>query len=331
MRRKSKEIRAGLPRRAFVGWLGASALHLAMAGEGRGSKPLRGIFPIAQTPFTDADRLDLDALAREVKFIDKAGAHGLAWPQMASEYSTLSETERLAGAEAIVSAGKSLRPAIVIGVQSTDLASTLRYARHAQKHGADAIICIPPVGQSNPEAMIEWYRELGKATALPLIVQSTGDMSVELIARMSREIPTLRYVKDEAGRSPLARIAQLREKSGERLNVFTGNHGSTLIDEMQRGSSGSMPAAPFVDLYAQAWDLWLKGSHNEAMEIFAKALLFIPEAQAYGIQGLKYLLHLRGVFPAYGVRVKDALAPLDESGKRTLSGMLAFVKPWLRA
>src|SRR5581483_6387369 len=160
MKRNLEEIRVGLPRRAFLGWLGAGTLHPALAGERRGSKALSGIFPIAQTPFTGADQLDLDALVREMQFIDKAGAHGLAWPQMASEYSTLTETERLAGAEAILSAGKSLRPAIVIGVQSTDLASALRYARHAQKLGADAIICIPPAGQNSPDAALEWYREL---------------------------------------------------------------------------------------------------------------------------------------------------------------------------
>jgi 4-hydroxy-tetrahydrodipicolinate synthase len=236
----------------------------------------------------------------------------------------------LAGAEAIVAAGKHLRPATVIGVQSADLPSALKYARHARKIGADGIISLPPI-EKNSASVLEYYREIGKATDLPLFVQSTGDMSVELIVRMCRAIPTLSYVKDEAGRSPLARIGQLKDQSGDRLKVFTGNHGSTLIDEMQRGSSGSMPAAAFADLYVPVWELWQKGRHNEAMDLFGKVLLFIPEVQAYGIQSLKYLLYLRGVFPAYGVRAKDAAVPLDESGKRVLGEMLQFVKPWLKA
>lgn len=320
----------GVHRREFLGLLGAGAWGATLASEKHDTKSLRGIFPIAQTPFTDSDRLDLDALAREVKFIDQTGAHGFAWPQMASEYATLSESERLAGAEAIVAAGKHLRPAIIIGVQSTDLSSALKYARHAGKLGADGIISLPPVGEKNSDSVLEYDREIGKATDLPLFVQSTGDMSVELILRMSNATPTLSYVKDEAGRSPLARIGQLRDQSGDRLKVFTGNHGSTLIDEMQRGSSGSMPAAAFADLYVPVWELWQKGRHDEAMDLFGKALLFIPEVQAYGLQSLKYLLYLRGVFPAYGVRAKDAAVPLDESGKRALREMLQFVKPWLK-
>jgi len=53
--------------------------------------------------------------------------------------------------------------------------------------------------------------------------------------------------------------------------------------------------------------------------------------QAYGIESLKYLLYLRGVFPSYRVRAKDAAVPLDESGKKTLGEMLQFVKPFLKA
>ncbi len=328
---EAKQNMNNLNRREFVSLLSVAALGKAFAAGDSTDKPLRGIFPIAQTPFTDSDRLDLDALAAEVKFIDRAGCHGMAWPQMASEYSTLTEAERLAGAEAIVATGKRLRPAIIIGVQGPDLQAALRYARHAAKLGADGLISLPPVGHTDADSVLEYYKAVGKATSLPLFMQTTGDMSIELVLRASREIPTLGYVKDEAGRSPLARIGQLNEKSEGRLHVFTGNHGSTLIDEMRRGSAGCMPAASVADLYAQVWDFWQKGRHKEAMDLFGKTVLFIPEMQAYGISGLKYILHLRGVFPNYAVRTKDAAAPLDASGKAALGEMLEFVKPWLRA
>lgn len=313
-----------LRRREFLALLGAGALAA------RPGKPLRGIFPIAQTPFTAANALDLDALANEVKFVDRAGAHGFVWPQMASEYATLSERERLSGAEAITAVGRRLRPAIVIGVQAPDPQTAVRYARHAEKAGADAIISLPPAGHGNPDTVLAYYREIGKATGLPLFVQSVGDMPVEEIARMSREIPTMTFVKDEAGPSPLVRIQPLNKQSGGRLHVFTGNHGATLIDEMERGSEGSMPAAAFSDLYAQVWNAWQQGRRRQAMDLFGKTLLLITEVQAYGIQSLKYILHVRGVFPGYGVREKDARVPLDETGKQVLRQALDYLKPWMR-
>src|ERR1035441_5366803 len=112
-----------LHRRTFMSILGASVLDIALPDFARPqspaatAKPLRGIFAIAQTPFTESNQLDLKVLAREVEFIDRGGVHGFVWPQMASEYSTLTKSERLAGAEAIVATGKRLRPAVVIGVQ----------------------------------------------------------------------------------------------------------------------------------------------------------------------------------------------------------------------
>lgn len=332
-------------RRDFLRLLGAGALCAAAPATGAGGKQLRGIFPITESPFTDSGRLDLDDLVKQLHFIDRGGVHGFVWPQLASEWSTLTEAERLEGAEAVLSAGKKLRPAIVIGVQGPDVAAAMRYARHAAKLGADALISLPPSG-ADDNTILDYYRQVGGATDLPLFVQAVGKLSVESILRMWKAVPTLRYVKDEAG-EPLMRIGPLREKSSGQIKVFTGGHGRTLIDEMARGSSGSMPAASFADIYASAWDLWHAGKRNEAMDVFGKALLFITEVQVYGIESLKYILYRRGVFKTYRVRQGrqqsapsakmlaagglETRAHLDDKGKQVLDEMLAFVKPYLKA
>jgi dihydrodipicolinate synthase/N-acetylneuraminate lyase len=315
-------------RRHFLTLAGSALILRAAPGR---TKSLQGIFPIAQSPFTGANRLDLEALSAEVRFLDRTGVHGVVWPQMASEYSTLSETERFAGAEAITSTGKPLRPAIVIGVQAPETATAVRYAQHAVKNGADAIIALPPAGVKDPTVIASYYGEIGKAADLPLFVQAIGDMSVDFLVRMAQDIPTLRYVKDEAGESPLPRMAPLRDKSEGKLHVFTGNHGVTLIDEMRRGAAGCMPASAFADLYADVWNLWEAGKHAEAIDRFGKTLVFITEAQTYGLPAVKYLLHLRGVFPTFETRVKEAHAPLDESAKGLLKELLDTAKPYLRA
>ena len=72
----------------------------------------------------------------------------------------------------------------------------------------------------------------------PVICQAVGNLSVDSIVSMYHAIPTLRYVKDEAG-EPLMRLADLRSKSDDQLKIFTGGHGRTLIDEMIRGFSST--------------------------------------------------------------------------------------------
>lgn len=304
------------------------------------AKPLRGIFPIAQTPFTVSDKLDVKALVEQLRFIDRGRVHGFVWPQLASEWSTLSESERMEGAESLGLAAKKLRPALVLGVQGPNTDAAVRYAIHAKKAGADAIISLPPVDEQNPKAVIAYYKRVGEATDLPLFAQAVGNMSVPTLIEMYKTIPTLRYVKDEAGQ-PLFRIRELREQSSDQLKVFTGGHGRTMIDEMVRGFSGTMPAASFADLYATAWDLWQDGKQKESMEMFGRVSMLISEISVYGIESLKYILELRGVFQTHQTREKRNNAQsaasiglggrLDEMGKETIRRMLDAVKPWLKA
>src|SRR5215468_1716170 len=131
-------------RRAFLRTVSAGAMSLALSGisQPATTRALRGVFPIGQTPFTEDDKLDLDLLQAEVKFCNRYKVHGFAWPQIASGWTTLSEQERLSGAEAILAAGKSGRTALVIGVQTqgNDLSRAVMYARHAAKNGADGVV-----------------------------------------------------------------------------------------------------------------------------------------------------------------------------------------------
>jgi dihydrodipicolinate synthase/N-acetylneuraminate lyase len=328
-------------RRSFLQTMVAGPLTLSVGRTlGATAKQLRGIFPIAQTPFTDSNKLDVDVLIEQLRFVDRGRVHGFVWPQLASEWSTLTESERLAGAEALGSAAKKLRPALVLGVQARTTEAAVRYAKHAKKVGADAIISLPPVDEKDPKAVIAFYKQVGEATDLPLFAQAVGAMSVPMLIEMYKTIPTFRYIKDEAGQ-PLFRVGQLRDQSSDQLKVFTGAHGRTLVDEMRRGFSGTMPAASFADLYAIAWDLWQEGKHKESMDVFGRVSMLISEVSVYGIESLKYILELRGVFKTHHTREttnNSQSAPaiglggkLDEGGKEVLRQMLAYVKPWLRA
>src|ERR1700722_9465383 len=154
-------------RREFLRRIGAGAISLAaarniLAAEG---KPLRGLFPIGQTPCTPDNKLDLDSLAAEVKFCNRGGVHGFVWPQIASGWASLTQKERMDGTEAILAAGKGGKKALVLGVQTsgTDISAATDYAKHAAKNGADAIVSLPPE-KADDNAMLEYYKTVGKAT-----------------------------------------------------------------------------------------------------------------------------------------------------------------------
>jgi 4-hydroxy-tetrahydrodipicolinate synthase len=337
-------------RRDFLSCLGAGALMLSLGEQSRaaGSKPLQGLFPIGQTPCTPDNKIDYDALAAEVKFVNRGGVHGFVWPQIASGWASMTPEERMQGTEAILAAGKGGKTALVIGVQTKDggLDKPLELARHAAKNGADAIVSLPPGGNvSDDNTMVEYYKAIGKATDLPLFVQSQGDMSIDLIVRMFKEIPTMRVVKDEAG-IPIQRVAEIRERTNGKLNVFSGQGVRTMITEMERGFMGHCPTTGMSDIYAQAFDLWHAGKKREGFDMFGRLLAFtsIPNSDGYA-------LIARGVFKegtisrasssgggaaagggrAGGGGGRAAGTPLDEANKREIRDALnTYLKPYLK-
>lgn len=320
-------------RREFLAAAGSATL--LRAADSDSARRLEGIFPIMQTPFKDSGALDLETLAREAQFLHRIGVQGMTWPQIASEWTALTFDERLAGAETILGAQKALdartRPAVVIGVQAADIETAVKYARHADKLSPDAIIAIPLDGGRDDARQMEYYSAIGAACRTPLIVQTIGPMSVDLVLRMAARIPTLRYAKDEAGVT-LSRLNEYRKRGQILRGVFTGKHGPTFLDDLARGAVGNMPAAGFADLYVAAWQAWKAGKPDEAMDRFSRTLLLIADAQAYGVAGQKYILQLRGVFPNSKCRGEAAATTVfDEDAREAIGRAVAYAKRWFKA
>lgn len=312
-------------RRLFLQLLGALPMM------GKDAKPIGGIFPIVQTPFTDDDKLDTKTLAAEIQFLDRTGVQGVVWPQLASEYFDLTMAERLAGMEAVAATGNPLKPAVVLGVQADDIDTALKYTRFAEKLEPSALIALPPRGEKDNSKVLAYYKAIGEACSRPLFAQTIGDMSVDFVISMAREVPNLRYIKDEAGQT-LPRLSEYRRKNSEYVKgVFTGAHGKTMMDELARGASGSMPAVPFADLYVAALESWRAGKQAEAMERFSKVMLLVTEISAYGIPAIKYLLELRGVFANHRCRSAAKNSIFDDEAKQSLRQTMEFVKPLFRA
>ena len=329
-----------LNRRVLLKTLGAVAAEAALSrssfaepGTDSASKPLLGLFPIGQTPFTLDDKLDFDCLAAEVKFCNRASVPGFIWPQIASGWSTLSTNERYAGTEAILAAGKGGKTALVIGVQTqnNDLPGAIAFAKYAAQHGADAICSLPPTGDD--AAMLSYYKAIGNATDLPLFVQTIGDMSVELIVEMFRSIPTMHVVKDEAG-DPLARITEIRQKTADKLGVFAGKGVRTMIDEMQLGFAGYCPVVALADVYQQAFELHEAGKQREAFDMFGRILAFDSITHAD-----QYLLAARGIFkentksrpmPGMGNPNNKPSLLTEEDKKAVREALDTYLKPYLR-
>jgi 4-hydroxy-tetrahydrodipicolinate synthase len=283
-------------------------------------KPLRGLYPIMETPFTADDKLNTDALAAEVQFLNRGRVNGMIWPVFASSWSALSDAERVAGAEAILAAGKGGKSAIAIAVQNMqwDIPTSVRYAKHAAAHGADAIVAIPPNNGWNvtDDAVLDYYKTIAAATDRPLIVQTRGTMSVDLMLKMFQQIPTMKATKDEVG-DTLARAPELIKGTDNKLAVWAagGGTGAQLMENLPLGIVGLCPTPQYAELLQQAMDLYWVGKKRESFDMFSRVQGFatIPGAT-------EYMMVARGVFPEGTKSRPQPMEPEARQGGRGAGG-----------
>ena len=294
---KCTDMSAAVSRRELLGGFGSAWLgNRLYAASG---KPMRGIFIIMSTPYTAAKAVDFEDLASETEFLHKCGVHGMVWPQLASEYVKLTTEERVHGMEVLARAAKGKRPALVLGVQGPNVEAALAYARHAEKLGADAIIAIPPAEAKTLDDFREYYRALAKSTQRPLFIQTTGGAKgitpdVSFITQLAHEFPNCGYVKEEF-QPVIPRMKQLSADRPAIKRVFSGGGGHGMMYEMRLGFDGTMPGAPYSDIYAQIWDLYQSGQAAKARDLFSRLLLMLEcEQQIPGTR--QYVMKKRGVF-----------------------------------
>ncbi len=252
-------------------------------------KPLSGVFPIGWTVCTADNRLDTDAMVKQQQFLNRGKVAGMAWPQNASGWRSLTPAEWHSGAEALASVKGDT--ALVLGVQTIgfNTASSQAYARKAKSLNADAIISLTPPGASGSE-IAAYFKALSDASGLPIMVQAVGDVSVDNLVALSAAIPAIVAVKDEAG-DPLERATDLLRRTGGKLVDFSGGGGLTFFAELELGFGGTMPYTGMADVLQLCFNSYQAGRKNEAYDMFGRFLAFnsLPRAN-------EYVMKARGVF-----------------------------------
>jgi dihydrodipicolinate synthase/N-acetylneuraminate lyase len=234
------------------------------------SVPLRGVFPVLQTPFDEDGCIDDAVLRGEIDWVFDCGAAGVTIA-MVSEILRLDHQERRALAAVVCDAASGRGPAVVsVGAESTKLATGL--AEHARAVGAAAVMAIPPLSVAPLERELEhYYDALVGSTDLPVIVQDASGyvgapIPIPLLARLQERHGERVYFKPEA--QPLGpRLSELLEATGGGARAFDGSGGVALIDTYRRGVVGSMPGAEVCWAIAAMWQALERGDTAAAYRV----------------------------------------------------------------
>lgn len=292
---------------------------------------MRGVFAIPVTPFTRTGDLDLAALKRCVMFCLDCGVHGLVAPVNASEFSSLTDAERLQVAETVVEATGGRVP-VVIGVSGVSAQHAAVFAYHARSIGADAVIALPPyVRRATLEEIREYFRVIAGTAELPVFIQNYQapvgtPMSAAFMTQLVDSIDGVEYIKEETLPAGHVITEALANPSPRLKGVMGGMAGRFLIDEYRRGICGTMPACEVADVHVALWNALEAGDHARARTIYTQLLPLLNIEWLYGASIYKEVLRRRGVLENTVMR-GPGFYDLDAFDHAELDAILAQISP----
>lgn len=187
---------------------------------------LYGVIAFPVTPFKDNLSLDLPGLHHNlsklleypISAIVAAGGTGEMYSLTPAEYSRVIELATLAVED---------RVPVIAGVGFGQRLA-VEMAQAAEKAGADGILAFPPYyPQAEEDGMFEYYRSIGEATSLGLLIYSRdwATFTPETVERLTA-IPTLVAWKD--GHGDIRRLQSIIHRVGERLH-WIGGAGDDMV------------------------------------------------------------------------------------------------------
>ena len=267
-------------------------------------KPLQGIFPVLQTPFTGSGTIDTKALESEIDWAFETGADGVV-VAMVSEVLRLGYHGRRQLATLVCEQAID-RGFTVISAGAESTVEAVDFAQHAESLGASAVMAIPPVSTTlGSQATCEYFATIADSISIPLVVQDASNYvgaAIDLTVYQSlleQFGPHRIYFKPES--SPLGpNLSKLRDATESRARIFEGSGGSNLVDCYRRGIVGTMPGVELLDGIVALWKALSAGDEDRIYELSLPICALVGLQLQAGLDGFlaieKYLLVKRGLF-----------------------------------
>ncbi|WP_328716737.1 dihydrodipicolinate synthase family protein [Halomonas elongata] len=250
--------------------------------------------------FDAEGHLDLPALGHSIERLIEGGVHAIAPLGSTGEGAYLTEQEWEAVAKFTLTQVNQRVPTIV-SVSDLTTAGTLRRARFAEEHGADAVMVLPiSYWKLSEEEIFEHYRAVGDQLGIPIMLYNNPgtsgiDMSVDLIMRIVNSVDNVTMVKESTG--DIQRMHQLHLRSQGQLPFYNGCNPLAL-EAFVAGAKGWCTAAPNLipELNCQLYTATSEGQLDKAKALFYRQLPLLDFILRGGLPStIKAGLRLTGI------------------------------------
>jgi len=293
---------------------------------------IQGIIPILPTPFHDDGSIDEPGMRSVIGYVLEAGAHGVAFPAMASEFYALTDRERLQLTELVVQEVGGAVPVVGTATSQSPQAA-VELARDIERAGVDAVMVMPPyVVRDGVPGVTKLFAQLASAVDLPLILQNAppplgSAYGPDVIKKLMDDVPQIQFVKEEVAPGGQRITKVLANPPASLQGVFGGAGGRYIMDELNRGAIGAMPASEITEVHVRIFDAYQRGDVDGARRLYNRSLPLLTFQAVFRMDMSKEVLRRRGLIGSAHVRVGSI--PLDAADHEELSVLLSELEDLL--
>ena len=282
------------------------------------TQPLRGILPVAPTPFLDDGTVDEDGMRRVLDCMIDQGVDAICILANYSEQFLLSDEERALLTRLSLQHVAGRVP-VIVTISHFFTGIAVARAKEAQALGAAMVMMMPPyhgVGLIPAEqGVFEHFAAVSDAISIPIMVQdaplSGVSLPVPLLVRMAREIENVSYFKMETSFAA-DKLAALIEAGGpDIIGPFDGEEAVTLLADLDAGCTGTMTSALQPEKIRPIVTQYLAGDTDAALDQWKLCLPLINhENRQCGLRAAKVVMQEGGVIRS--AHVRHPLKPMTE-------------------
>jgi 5-dehydro-4-deoxyglucarate dehydratase len=291
---------------------------------------LSGVIAFPVTPFKEDLSLDLPGLHENltkllehpIAAVVAAGGTGELYSLTPAEYLRVIELTALAVED---------RVPVIAGVGFGQRLA-VEMAQAAEKAGADGILAFPPYyPQAEDEGLFEYYRAIGNATRLGMLIYSRdwASFTPSMVERLTA-IPTLIGWKD--GHGDIRRLQIIMNHVGDRLHWIGGAGDDMVAPYFSIGvttfTSSIATVAPRLSL--RLWELADAGDSEALTDLLNRAVVPLYALRArrkgYEVSAMKAMMDMVGM---NGGPVRPPLVNVKPDEEDELRAILATWEKFL--
>ena len=285
-------------------------------------------FPI--TPFKEDMSLDIDGLRQNLAKLLEHPVCAVVAAGGTGEMYSLTPAEHFRVIQTTVEVASGRVPVIAGVGFGQRLAVDL--ARAAAAAGTDGILAFPPYyPQADDEGMLTYYRAIGEATRLGMLIYSRdwANFGPAMVERLTA-IPNLVAWKD--GQGDIRRFQTIINRVGDRL-YWIGGAGDDMVPAyysigIRTYTSSIATVAPRLSL--KLHELAAGGRHDELERLMNRCVIPLYAMRArrkgYEVSTMKALMDMTGL---RGGPVRAPLVDVSPEEQAELNGILEAWKPFL--